>query len=224
MDFFEPQLTLLAEPDGEFTLHSSTLVPSQGFSVAGVRPNQVPANIRIVPEAFPILLMLRQIRVDTFARPALRTHRISDLKLTGRTTIVGFVCLEGNPIDQVLGMASIPTLALTPTSKASGIVSSSDWACWVEMGPSGSVLHVTGVVFTSTPGYSVSLQLTSPQGINPRELLLDLTVKHQPGPAPEVIVPHAVRFETANHDYQGVTILEPGGNGTRIPVGNAAVL
>jgi len=217
MDFFQPQLTLLAEPDGQFTLHSTTLVPSQSLVAAGVRPNEVPANIRILPEAFPILLMLRQLRAETFSPPALRTHRISDLSLTGKTSVLAFVCMEGNPIDQAVGMASIPVLAMTPTIKASGIEASGDWTCWVQDEPSGSVLHVVGVVFTSSPAFKVSLRLKQPQGINPHELLLDLLVEPLAGPAPAVIVPHTVKFKTAFHDYQGVTILEPGGS-TRIPI------
>lgn len=222
MDFFQPHLTLLAEPDGEFTLHATTLVPSQSFAAAGVRPNAVPSNIRILPEAFPLLLMLRQLRADTFSRPALRTHRISDLNLKGKTSVLAFVCLEGNPIEHVLGSASIPVLALTPTTKASGLLSSEDWTCWVQTEPQGRVLHVAGVVFTATPAFKVSLELTQPQGINPRELLLDLHVDPLAGPSPAVIVPHEVRFKTPFNDYQGVTIVEPGGNSTRIPVDTAA--
>lgn len=222
MEFFKPQLTLLAEPDGEFTLHSTTLVPSQGFGSHGARANQVPANIRLTQDVFPVMLMLRQLRVDTITLPALRTHRVSDLNLKGKTSVMAFVCLEGDPIEQVLGSASTPTLAVTTTNKATGVVTSSDWNCWVLPGPNGDVLHINGVVFTSSPGYSVSLEVTNPQGINPKELLLTLVVKALPGNWPSVIVPHGVRLGVPHHGYLGVTIFEPDGNSTRIPVAAGA--
>lgn len=222
MDFFVPHLTLLAEPDGEFTLHAVTLVPNHGFAVAGVRPGAVPANVRILPESFPILLMLRQLGVDTFSPPALRTHVAPNLVLKAKKSLLAFVCLEGNPIEQTLGTANISVVALAPTPKPSGIVSAGDWTCWVETGAHGRVLHVTGVVFTSTPALSVSLQLKNPQGINPHELLLDLIVKGLPGNASAVVVPHVVKFQSAYHDYRGVTVFEPNGNGTRIPINDGS--
>lgn len=75
-----------------------------------------------------------------------------------------------------------------------------------------------GVVRTPTPGYDVKLVPASPQGINPKELILDLVVTAKPGVWPQVVTPTSVRFEQPDGAYTGVLVRTPDGEGTHVGV------
>ena len=88
-----------------------------------------------------------------------------------------------------------------------------DWSAWHDHQPPGPpVLHVRGECEFPTAGYSVGLRRTEPQGINPKDLLLDLIVREPTGPAAEVITPLEARYsEETDVEYETVTILPDGG-------------
>jgi hypothetical protein len=63
------------------------------------------------------------------------------------------------------------------------------------MPPGPPKLRVFGVLEAPTPGYKAKLSPASPQGINPRILILILTVTRPTGVQPQVITPVSVRYE-----------------------------
>lgn len=95
-----------------------------------------------------------------------------------------------------------------------------DWSAWHDHQPPGpAVLRVTGQCEFPTAGYSVELRRQEPQGINPKDLLLNKVV-HEPagpaGPAATVITRVEARYEEeTDFEYDTVTILP---DGPSIPV------
>jgi hypothetical protein len=94
-------------------------------------------------------------------------------------------------------------------------VATRDWNAWINAKPGGPrSFHVSGVVDLPSPGYSATLQPASPQGINPTELILELTVRAPSGGIwPQVITPVDVRFDQTPlvTNYQTVLVRVPGG-------------
>jgi hypothetical protein len=73
--------------------------------------------------------------------------------------------------------------------------------------PGPSVLRVVGKCEFPTAGYSVELRRSEPQGINPRDLLLDLIVHEPTGLVAEVITEVDVEYqEETDAEYDTVTI------------------
>ena len=81
-------------------------------------------------------------------------------------------------------------------------------------------LTVTGTCTFPTAGFEVTLVRTSPQGINPRILLLDKIVIPPSGPAADVVTDVEVRYEEeTDFEYESVTIVP---DGPSIPVENVS--
>jgi hypothetical protein len=80
-------------------------------------------------------------------------------------------------------------------------------------------LRVTGDVTEPTTGWTVTLERTSPQGINPSVLLLTVKAVAPTGPAGDIVTTHPVKFDEdpAMVDYTQVTI-QDGPNGFTINV------
>ena len=87
-----------------------------------------------------------------------------------------------------------------------------DWyASHDHMPPGPQTLRVTGICTFPTAGYTVALRRHEPQGINPRDLLLDKVVTEPTGPVPDVITDVEVRYEEVTDvEYDTVTILPDG--------------
>ena len=90
----------------------------------------------------------------------------------------------------------------------------SDWYAWHDHEPPGpATLRVTGKCEFRTTGYKVKLKRREPQGINPKDLLLDLIVEEPP---PGSIVGQGFTTEEARYEeetdfeYDTVTILPDG--------------
>ena len=104
----------------------------------------------------------------------------------------------------------IPTATAAPTPAASA-AACHDWRAWQDSTPSGPTLHVAGTCDLPTPGYAIALRRKAPQGINPRDLLLEKTVTPPSGPIAQVITPVEVRYEEQTDvKYDTVTILPDG--------------
>jgi len=222
MEMFTPQLTLLVEPDGEFTIHATALVPLSGYVVAGVKPGVPPANVRLTAETFPLLLLLRRFPSPGFQIPHVRNWEVSNQNLTGKKQVFAFVCLlDGPGPETILGQSNVPVAASysLPTKDAAAL--GSDWQAWVS--EDAKTLFVRGVVKTPTPGYKVSIEPTSPQGINPKILMLDVKLTKLPGIWPQVVTSMPVAYEQANHDYTTVHINEPNGQSSIIPLQRPSV-
>ena len=87
-----------------------------------------------------------------------------------------------------------------------------NWSAWHgSRPPAAPVLTVVGECTFPTAGYSVELRRHEPQGINPRDLLLDLVVHEPTGPVAQVITTLEARYEEkTDFDYESVTILPDG--------------
>jgi hypothetical protein len=84
-----------------------------------------------------------------------------------------------------------------------------DWSAWHDRQPVGpSVLYVRGKCEFPTAGYSVELEYHAPQGINPRDLLLNMVVHEPADPVADVITDVDVNYEEeTDFEYDTVTIL-----------------
>jgi hypothetical protein len=89
------------------------------------------------------------------------------------------------------------------------------WAAWLNTMPGTGPwkLHVKGTLQMPTPGFTLTLKESSPQGIDADVLLLDLIVT-PPGSdmiVPQMITEEEVRFEKPTEiEYKRVTILPDG--------------
>jgi hypothetical protein len=86
-----------------------------------------------------------------------------------------------------------------------------DWkAIHDQMPPGPATLRVTATC-TCPQGRALELRKKEPQGINPRDLLLDRIVTPPDGPVAQVVTEVDVRYsEETEFDYQTVTILPDG--------------
>ena len=217
---FQPQLQLETEPDGEYTLHAVTLCPNSGYSAGRARPG-TPPTVRLAGEAFSVILDLRVRRGRALQVMTPVRHNLRNLKLGpqhGKTSVIAFAMLRGN----VVGSASIEVRSSheCPT-KDPVSVDTTDWYAWLsKMPPGPASFHVSGIVLLPTPGYDTRLVRGAPQGINPRELILDLEVTPRPGFWPQVITPVSVRYDEpeAGVEYDGVLVREPDGDGVHFEV------
>lgn len=218
METFAPQLTLIVEPDGEYTLDAVTITPNSCYS-AGRVVRQPPPTVRLVPEVFAIQLHLRTRKGPCMMALRPVRHWAKNLNLQGKTSVMAFVMID----DRVLGSASIsvPSACTTTPTKNPATVDTSDWYAWVnKMPPGPASMHVTGVVQLPTPGFDVSLVPASPQGINPADLILDLVIQPRKGTWPDVITPASVRFDLSSYSgsFKTVLIREPDGDAVQLDI------
>jgi hypothetical protein len=87
-----------------------------------------------------------------------------------------------------------------------------DWRAWLDREPPDPPrLHVAGTCTLPTPGYSVELRRHAPQGINPKDLLLDKVIHEPTGVNPQVLTDVAVSYaEQTESEFETVTILPDG--------------
>ncbi len=220
-EIFQPQLRLEIEPDGEYSLHATTICPNTAYSAGRARAG-APANVRLIGEAFPVILELRVRR----GGPALQVltpvrHFLRNLKLGeqhGKTMVTAFAMVG----DNVVGTASIPVRPERECpSKDPAPVETADWYAWLDKMPPGPPsFHLTGVARMPTPGYEVKLVKAAPQGINPKELILDLQVTPLRGIWPQVITPMSLRYDERQVaiEYDGVLVREPDGDAVHFDV------
>lgn len=86
------------------------------------------------------------------------------------------------------------------------------WEAWHDRMPGKTAtLHVKGTCVCPTPGYELELKPREPQGINPRDLQLELVVTKPTGIEPDVLRPTPVEYsEDTDMRYDTVSI-EPDG-------------
>jgi hypothetical protein len=111
---------------------------------------------------------------------------------------------------------SYEALALTGTVSSATIEGAigtcRSWHATHDHMPAGpKTLRVTGTCTYPTAGYKVKLRHHAPQGINPKDLLLDKIVRAPSGPVAQVITDVDVRYEQVTDiEYDTVTILPSG--------------
>lgn len=124
------------------------------------------------------------------------------LALTGATGTEGI---------EVVGACRTERLVLPPPEEAQ--LPCGDWSAFLDIQPPGPpVLRVRAICTFGTAGYTATLERREPQGFNPRDLLLDLTVTAPTGPVAQVISEVEVRYEeeTTAGAFDTVTIVPDG--------------
>jgi hypothetical protein len=93
---------------------------------------------------------------------------------------------------------------------------SESWTAWVDlMRPGLKSLRVKGIVEAPHPGYTASLEVATPQGINPTELLFEVRLDELPGDVwATVMSPIPVIYEDLKYqgDHKTVLIRLPDGS------------
>lgn len=111
---------------------------------------------------------------------------------------------------EVVGAARSERIEVPPGEQTAR--SCHDWSAWHDHQPPGpAVLRVKGDCEFPTAGYSVELRRREPQGINPKDLLLDRIIHEPSGPAADVLTTVEARYEEeTDFEYDTVTVLPDG--------------
>jgi hypothetical protein len=116
---------------------------------------------------------------------------------------------------EVIGATRSEKIEVPPNGKPVG--ECRDWSAWHDHQPPGPpVVHVRGECEFPSAGYSVELRRKEPQGINPKDLLLERVVHEPSGPVAQAITVVEARYrEETDFEFDTVTILP---DGPSIPV------
>lgn len=121
------------------------------------------------------------------------------------------------PLSGIMGSRGVEVIGATrsekieiPDERPAG--NCRDWSAWHDHEPPGPpVLHVRGECEFPTAGFSVELRRREPQGVNPRDLLLERIVREPSGPVAQVITVVEARYrEETDFEFDTVTILPDG--------------
>jgi hypothetical protein len=121
------------------------------------------------------------------------------------------------PLSSITGTRGVEVIGAThseklevPSEEPAGYCRG--WSAWHDHEPPGPpVLHVRGECEFPTAGFSVELRRREPQGINPRDLLLDRIVREPSGPVAQVVTVVEARYrEETDFEYDTVTIFPDG--------------
>jgi hypothetical protein len=134
--------------------------------------------------------------------------------MTPYTASIHLDGITGTEGVEVLGATRSERLKVPPEEKPGNC---GGWEAWHDREPPGpAVLHVQGQCRFPTTGYSVELKRREPQGINPRDLLLERVVHEPTGPVTQVLTTVDVAYqEETEGPYDTVTIVT---DGVTIPV------
>lgn len=100
-----------------------------------------------------------------------------------------------------------PETADRPAGVVRAAPATRDWYAWINMmPPKPSTFHVVGEVQVPNPGVEVLLVPRTPQGINPKILLLNLILVQRSGLWPHLVVWKRAHYEKVNADYASVQI------------------
>jgi len=137
--------------------------------------------------------------------PALAPYDVS-ISLSGITGTEGV---------EVIGANRSERIEVPPDGQTAGVCHG--WEAWHDHQPPGpAVLYVSGECEFPTAGYEVELRRRAPQGINPKDLLLERLVREPTDGAADVITVVEVRYsEETDFEYETVTILP---DGATVPV------
>jgi hypothetical protein len=94
-----------------------------------------------------------------------------------------------------------------PPGVLQAVPATRDWYAWNDMmPPKPDTFHVVGEVQVPNPGVDVLLVPRTPQGINPKILLLNLILVQRSGLWPHLVVWKRAHYEKVNADYESVQI------------------
>jgi hypothetical protein len=215
---FQPELTLIPQVDGTFTLLVRALVPTSCY-IAGQLTEGFPPGMSGIPEARPYTFEIKHVGgIFCLEYVHYVSAAVQGIKPDpGHNYIAVFSSLNG----RVVGEA---TISLPDVEKLRGVLQAAPAAGAIIPGTvhatvfssiiGPQTLRVTALVATPTPGYKADLIKATPQGINPTILLLQLRLTPPTGPV--IQIPSTVLAEYEDKPYTGdfsdVTIL----NGAQI--------
>jgi hypothetical protein len=120
------------------------------------------------------------------------------------------------------GRSETPSAEPKPDAAAQAAKKTQDyyWKAWLEPKGQEFVLNVHGIVEGATPGHHAVAARATPQGINPRILILDVTQNQLPGVWPNVTTAIPCCFiDTVRPDqFTQVTIRQAGGRGRTVDI------
>lgn len=218
-EMFQPTATLHAERKrGQYELRVVTTVPD-ACHVAGAVKRGPPPTVRLTADVEPVRVLIRARRGPCAQVVSSVNHKLRHLKLgRGKTKVVVFAMFEG----KVAGTTSVDVPV--PPTPGTPAITTADWSAWVNTMPPGpAAFHVTGTVNLPSAGYDAKLVYAAPQGINPRQLILDLVVTPKKGGVhAQAVTPVTVRYDKSPYDglYQSVMIRKPDGD-LQLDVGEA---
>jgi hypothetical protein len=100
------------------------------------------------------------------------------------------------PLSGITGTRGVEVIGATRSEKievpSKELGTCRDWSAWHDHQP--SVLHVRGECEFPTAGYSVELRRREPQGINPKDLVLNRMVQEPSGPVAQVVTVVEARY------------------------------
>lgn len=208
MEMLRPELSLVSEADGAYTLKSVTMTPNGCFT-AGLPLLGPPPGQLVTPETLAVTLRVN--RSGEFCPMAITPvrHTLADLRLGaehGKTHVTAFVVV--NDLDTggsfLAGQNSIPAPAsahaMVFAMEDRPLADGDQWSATANLKPPAPfTLHVQGEVIASTPGHRAHLTKSEPQGVNSRILLLDLTLEELPGDWPLVITSIPARYHDGDY-------------------------
>lgn len=123
----------------------------------------------------------------------------------------GIVCVRLGELSFTLNECDLVAFA-GATERQIGMITSNiatrDWYAWNNlMPPKPDDFHVVGEIQVPNPGVEVFLIPKSPQGINPKILLLDLVLVQQAGLWPQLVMWKQVRYDKVNTSYERAQVL-----------------
>lgn len=213
MELFKPELTLIQQGRDTYTLKSVTLTPNSCFYAGPARVG-APPGVVVLPEVLPVTLEIGLRRGPICLQVITPVeHVLRGLKLGpehGKSWVTAFAVLEG----VVVGVSTIPVAAgATDLAAAAGEakgagkptcpLGSRDWKAWAnEMPGAPRSLHVHGQVLAPTPCYDVVLKPAEPQGINPKQLILEVSLIPQDVPCIDVLTWLEASYVDERYDGQ----------------------
>lgn len=216
---FQPELSLIPQPDGTFTLLVKALVPTTCYTAGAITPRgqvQIPEavsyNFDIVHHHGFCGQVVHYVHATL---PGLRPE-------PGHDFLIVFSRVDGKDaghaavtFPKVEALKSVATKPLPGCSIVPDSVSAVAFSGLI--GP--AELKVSCLVVTPTPGYTAKLVPAKPAGFNPRILLLNLEIMPPSGPQIELLTTIAVHYEEKPYrgDYTDVTILN-GSQSVTVPV------
>jgi len=202
---FQPELTLLSEPDGSFRLDVRVLVPDSCYRAGDIRTG-TPSGAITLPEALPFTFEIaRSDGPCTQVEQWISASKAGLRPGAGHQSVVMFTTLDG----KILGQGAIafpPPETMKMIAKSGGprypiVPGSTSAVVTSDLIGQHTTLKVGCVVATPTPGFRASLRPLKPSGINPRILLLELVVDPPIGQAIDVL--STVTASYKEEDYHG---------------------
>lgn len=203
---FRPELSLIAQPNGRFTLLVKVQVPNSCYVAGSITPG-APAGQVTIPEAAPYTFEIRHRHGACAQFVHDITEMVPDLQPSpGHQWLIVFATVDG----QVVGHAAIafpPLAALEAAQKAATdapalpiIPDSVSATVSSDLIGQHTTLRVDCLVATPTPGFKATLKLLR-TGINPRILLLELVIESPSGLV--IQTPSTARAHYQEDDYRG---------------------